>query len=390
MDTPHFSLIIPAYNESGRLRHTLQQCVVALDTHPPGWEIIVVDDGSTDDTRMVAAEAAERDARIRVIAAPHGGKGAAVRRGMLEARGRWRFFADADLAVGLDQLPRFFEAEGDVVIGSREAPGAQRIGEPVFRHLVGRAFNLIVRLIAVRGITDTQCGYKLFSARAAELLFPMSRLDGFAFDVELLFLARQHGLTVREVPVTWHHRRGSRVRLQTGLMAFAQILQIRWNDLLGRYDRGMGSSQAANRGLPGWVMAVPPMVVAAFALLLGLGVPPVTHWFWPASDTNIVEAAFVRDGARVRVLAARGESLDNAQNVRPELLDSDDPRVMTPLEAAVRGRSDEVVRLVLALGVKAGAEEATRLQCVALAEGVDGAAALLGEAFGLPEPSCAP
>ena len=388
MDTPHFSLVIPAYNESGRLRHTLQQCVAALDTHPPGWEIIVVDDGSTDDTRMVATEAAERDARIRVLAAPHGGKGAAVRRGMLEARGRLRFFADADLAVGLDQLPRFFEADADVVIGSREAPGARRIGEPVFRHLVGRAFNLIVRLIAVRGIRDTQCGYKLFSARAAELLFRLSRLDGFAFDVELLFLARRNGLTVREVPVTWHHRTGSRVRLQTGLMAFAQILQIRWNDLRGRYDRGMGSSPPANHSLPGWVMAVPPMLVAAFALLLGLGVPPVTRWFWPVSDTNIVEAAFVRDGARVRVLAARRESLNDAQRVRPELLDSDDPRVMTPLEAAIRGRSDEVVRLVLELGAKADADEATRLQCVALEEGADGAAALMGEAFGLAAPSC--
>jgi dolichyl-phosphate beta-glucosyltransferase len=123
-----------------------------------------------------------------------------------------------------------------VAIGSREAVGASRIGEPVWRHLIGRIFNLGVRLIAVPGIHDTQCGYKLFSAAATERLFATGRLNGFAFDVELLYLARRAGLQIREVPITWHHRPGSRVRLGTGLAAFLQILQIRWNDLLGRYD----------------------------------------------------------------------------------------------------------------------------------------------------------
>ena len=201
----------------------------------PTWEIVVVDDGSVDDTRDIAARVAERDARVRLIAAEHGGKGAAVRRGMLAARGQWCFFADADLSMELDQLPRFLAEDADITIASREAPGAERIGEPWSRHVIGRIFNVIVRLAAVPGIHDTQCGYKLFSAAAVRQLFPASRLNGFAFDVELLYLARRAGLRVREVPVTWYYRPGSRVRLKTGLAAFLQVLEIRWNDVLGRY-----------------------------------------------------------------------------------------------------------------------------------------------------------
>jgi dolichyl-phosphate beta-glucosyltransferase len=228
--------VIPAYNESARLLDTLQRCSARLDALVPSWEILVVDDGSVDDTRQIVERVTERDARVRLIAAPHGGKGAAVRRGMLEARGRWRFFADADLSVDLDQLPRFLAAGSDVTIASREAPGARRVAEPSSRHLIGRIFNLLVRTIAVPDIHDTQCGYKLFSARAARHLFPAGRLNGFAFDVELLYLAQRAGFSIREVPVTWHYRPGSQVRVRTGVLAFLQVLAIRWNGLLGRYD----------------------------------------------------------------------------------------------------------------------------------------------------------
>jgi glycosyltransferase involved in cell wall biosynthesis len=237
MDTPHLSVIIPAYNESGRLLDTLERCRASLRQSVPTWEIIVVDDGSEDDTREIAGHVAAHDPHVRLIAAPHGGKGAAVRRGMLAARGRWCFFADADLSMDLDQLPRFLAVDADVTIASRETPGARRIGEPWSRHLIGRVFNLIVRIVAVPGIHDTQCGYKLFSAQAVRQLFPLARLNGFAFDVELLYLAQRTGLRVREVPITWSYRAGSRVRVRTGLVAFFQVLKIRWNDLLGRYDQ---------------------------------------------------------------------------------------------------------------------------------------------------------
>jgi glycosyltransferase involved in cell wall biosynthesis len=233
---PAFSLVVPAFNESARLTATLERCIAWLESALPSWEIIVVDDGSGDDTRRVATEFSRREPRVRVLAEAHHGKGAAVRKGMLAARGDWRFFADADLSMDLSHLPRFLAAGADVAIASREAPGAERVGEPLSRHLIGRVFNAVVRLLVVPGIRDTQCGYKLFTASAAERLFSVSRLDGFAFDVELLFLARRSGLVVKEVPVTWHHRPGSRVRVATGMAAFGQLLTIRWNSLRGRYD----------------------------------------------------------------------------------------------------------------------------------------------------------
>ncbi len=235
-DAPQLSLVIPAYNEAVRLQETLQRCAAWLQQSVPTWEIVVVDDGSEDDTRAIASAAAARDPRVRLIAAVHSGKGGAVRHGMLAARGQWRLFADADLSMDLNELPRFFAADGDVIIASREAPGAVRIGEPWLRHVIGRLFNAMVRIVAVPGIQDTQCGYKMLSARAVQQLFPVARLNGFAFDVELLYLARRAGLRVREVPITWSYRPGSQVRLRTGLIAFLHILAIRLNGLLGRYD----------------------------------------------------------------------------------------------------------------------------------------------------------
>ena len=237
MPAPFLSVVIPAYNESLRLTQTLTRCVAFLTSWGKTWELLVVDDGSTDDTAAIVERAAAVDSRVRLLRGAHGGKGSAVRLGMLAATGQWRLFADADLSMDLDELPKFFDEPAEVAVASREAPGAQRIGEPMTRHLIGRVFNLCVRMLVVPGIHDTQCGYKLFSAAAAKDLFATGRLNGFAFDVELLFLARRAGLTIREVPVTWRHKPGSRVRTLSGLKAFAQLVEIRRNSLLGRYDR---------------------------------------------------------------------------------------------------------------------------------------------------------
>jgi glycosyltransferase involved in cell wall biosynthesis len=239
----YLSLVIPAYNESRRILDTLQRCIAYLQLWTPSWEMVIVDDGSTDDTASRVESISAADPRVRLIRIPHAGKGAAVRAGMLEAEGLWRFFADADLAMDLAQLPRFFEVAADVAIASREAPGSQRIGEPLTRHLAGRVFNWCVRLCAVHSIQDTQCGYKLFTADAADTLFRMSRLNGFAFDVELLYLAQRAGLTILEVPIVWRHRSGTSVRVRTGIAAFFQLLAIRWNDVVGRYDRRSTASE---------------------------------------------------------------------------------------------------------------------------------------------------
>jgi dolichyl-phosphate beta-glucosyltransferase len=247
MASPFLSLVIPAYNEALRLPDTLSRCLAFLESWNHTWEIVVVDDGSIDRTASIVEEFHARDERVRLVRGAHQGKGSAVRTGMLSASGHWRFFADADLSMDLSELPKFFDQPADVALASREAEGAQRIGEPFGRHLVGRIFNLCVRALVVPGIHDTQCGYKLFSEEATRALFSASRVNGFAFDVELIFLARRAGLRVREIPIVWRHKPGSRVRMRSGLDAFRQLLEIRRNAVLGHYDGLLAEAAPARR-----------------------------------------------------------------------------------------------------------------------------------------------
>ncbi len=240
MAIPALSVIVPAYNEEAGIDETITRLLDYLTSGKREWELIVVNDGSEDNTAQLVAAKSSGEQRIRLIDAPHRGKGAAVRRGMLEARGRYRFLCDADLSMPPEHVERFFDGIGDVpsfdvAIGSREAPGARRIGEPWRRHFIGRAFNCLVRFTAVRGIEDTQCGFKLFSAAAAENVFSMQRLDGWAFDVEILFLARKAGFSIGEVPIDWRCDTNSRVDLLRGGSAFLDVLRIRLNDALGKY-----------------------------------------------------------------------------------------------------------------------------------------------------------
>jgi glycosyltransferase involved in cell wall biosynthesis len=233
------SVVIPAFNEEVRIGRTIAEVAAEIDRLAVDAELIVVDDGSTDRTASIVDQIANGDARVKLIRAAHAGKGAAVRRGMIAARGAWRFLADADLSMPVSELERFLDAaargSGDVLIGSREAHGAVRVGEPWSRHAIGRVFNWIVKLLVLRGIDDTQCGFKLFSGRAAQALFPLQRLDGFGFDVEILFLARRAGFVIREIPVTWAYGRESKVNLSSGARGFIDLIAIRWNQLRGCY-----------------------------------------------------------------------------------------------------------------------------------------------------------
>ena len=247
MKTILLSIVVPAYNEAARIAHTVSEVASELDRLGIDAEVVIVDDGSADATASIVADASRSDPRIRLVRAAHAGKGAAVRRGMLEAAGTWRFLADADLSMPISELRRFMpplangKATGsdatraDVLVGSLEAGGATRIGEPWSRHAIGRVFNWCVKLLVLRGVDDTQCGFKLFSAHAAETLFPLQRLDGFGFDVEILFLARRAGLVIREIPVTWEYGRESKVSIASGARGFLDLVKIRWNQLRGAY-----------------------------------------------------------------------------------------------------------------------------------------------------------
>ena len=239
-DAPYLSVVVPAFNEGAGIAACLDRLRDALPQLVPSWEILVADDGSSDDTRDAAGRVAAIEPRVRVLALPHRGKGSAVRAGLLAASGHWRFMADADLSMPPEDLRRFLDViaggtAGDILIGSREAPGGTRIGEPRTRYVIGRAFNALVQAMAVPGVRDTQCGFKMFSARAVAALCPHLRTDGFAFDVEMLFLARRAGFAIREVGVNWRCRQDSRVALGRGASAFVDVLRVRARALRGGY-----------------------------------------------------------------------------------------------------------------------------------------------------------
>jgi len=241
---PHLSIVVPAHNEELRLPGSLSRILDHLGQQPYSWEVLVVENGSSDRTAEVAERFAQAAPGLRVLREARRGKGLAVRRGMLEATGVYRFICDADLSMPIDQINRFLPPElqdYDIAIASREAAGAVRYGEPFYRHWVGRAFNLIVRRLAVPGFQDTQCGFKCFRGEAAEVLFPLQRLQGWTFDVELLFVALRRGYRVVEVPIPWYYYPGSRISiLRDSLAMFTDLFRIQRN-----WRRGLYSTEAA-------------------------------------------------------------------------------------------------------------------------------------------------
>ena len=225
------SVIIPAYNEAARLPVFLDSVLAWCGEHEPSFEVIVVDDGSSDETVKLAMQ---RDVRL-ISHERNAGKGAAVRTGMLAAQGELRLFADADGATAMSELPSLLETEADVAIGSREGRDKD-VQASAIRRFLGRWFNRAVRMGAVKGIRDTQCGFKLFRP-AAHGLFEIAQEDGFAFDVELLMLAQHKGLSVAEVFVNWTEMPGSKVSLlRDGMKMLKAVRRIKKRWKSGEYE----------------------------------------------------------------------------------------------------------------------------------------------------------
>lgn len=252
---PGLSIVIPAYNEEHRLPRTLAELRRYRDGYGGPMEIVVVDDGSADGTAALVQREAETFPGLRVLARRHAGKGAAVRAGMLAARLPYCMLCDADLSMPVDQLDRFVAVLDEgyaIAVGSRELPDSRRYDEPARRHVMGRVFNRLVRLLAVRGLDDTQCGFKGFRRPVARDLFAHQRLDGFSFDAEVLFLARRRGYRFKEVPIDWYFDADSRVRAVSDTFGMTlDLLRIRYYQLRGGYRQPVHAALAAEYDLAG-------------------------------------------------------------------------------------------------------------------------------------------
>jgi glycosyltransferase involved in cell wall biosynthesis len=248
---PLVSVVIPAYNEERRLPQTLTRVGEYLAAQNYPSEILVVDDGSTDGTARVVEGMFPNHPTLRLIKNDHRGKGYTVRTGMLAARGHIVLFSDADLSTPIEDVEKllpWFERGYDIVIGSREGAGAQRMQEPFYRHIMGRVFNFIVQTLTVRGIEDTQCGFKAFRDDVAQDIFTRVLLYGdnatrvsggmvTAFDVEALFIGQKSGYRIKEVPVQWRYGTETKVSpLKDSWRNFRDVVLVRWNDLRGLYN----------------------------------------------------------------------------------------------------------------------------------------------------------
>lgn len=239
MTSVFLSIVIPAHNEENRLPRTLEQVFAFLETQDYSAEVLVVENGSSDRTLEVARSFAEQHPQLRVLQNDERGKGLAVRLGMLEARGAYRFICDADLSMPIEEVAKFIPpalTDFEVAIGSREARGAVRYNEPAYRHWGGRGINLVIRLLILPGLQDTQCGFKCFTAEASERLFRLQTMPGWSFDIELLYLARRANMRIREIPIHWYFGDDSKVSaIRDALNMIRDIFRIHANARRGIY-----------------------------------------------------------------------------------------------------------------------------------------------------------
>jgi len=243
MPYPNYSIVIPAYNEAGRIPATLQEVVATV--RQKGWsaEVIVVDDGSTDTTAEVVRQFAASAPEVRLLQNPgNRGKGFSVRSGLLQALGEVVMFTDADLSAPMEEAQGLFDAianGADIAIGSRWLERTrQTIRQPLYRQFFGRCFNAVTRFVMGLPFADTQCGFKAFTRAAAQTVFQLQTIERWGFDPEILFIAFKRGFRIQEVPVSWAHDERTRMSyLKDGIQMLEEIAIVRWNALTGRYNR---------------------------------------------------------------------------------------------------------------------------------------------------------
>ncbi len=239
---PDLSIVIPAYNEARRLPETLRRTLAYLKARAISAEVIIVDDGSTDETPKTIEAWSPYFPGLRLASnGRNRGKGYSVRHGMLEARGRVVLFTDADLSAPIEEADKLLAAlaDADVAIGSRAVDRSLiEIHQSAFREFAGKVFNAIVRLVTGLPFADTQCGFKAFIRERARIVFEQQRIERFGFDPEILFLAKRHGLRTAEIAVRWAHDPATKVNvLRDSLRMLAEVFAIRWNWLLARYPK---------------------------------------------------------------------------------------------------------------------------------------------------------
>jgi len=237
-----YSIVIPAFNEGERIKRTIEKVLAFVAAQHRNAEILIVNDGSTDDTAQIVQSYAAENRALRLIQNPgNRGKGYSVRNGMLHSNGEIVLFSDADLSSPIDESLKLFaaiESGADIAIGSRWVRTELQIQpQPLYRRIYGRIFNLALRLVLGLHIRDTQCGFKAFTRKAAYTLFPLQHVERWGFDPEILFLARRFGFRTEEIGVRWSHRSGTRINpLRDGLHMAADLLKIRLYSMTGKYD----------------------------------------------------------------------------------------------------------------------------------------------------------